>query len=45
MFQKLPTISYQVLTYLNRKKSWVSGGELEDIVKGHKGEDIKIKIC
>lgn len=37
-FQNLPTINKQVLTYLKGHRKWVSGGELEDIVRGHKGE-------
>lgn len=38
MFTKLPTVSEQAIKYLKRHRKWVSGGELEDIVRGHKGE-------
>ena len=36
MFTIQPSISSQILAYLKKNKKWVSGGELEDIVVGHK---------
>lgn len=44
MFTPIPTISQQVLAYLKKHRRWVSGGELEDIVRGHKGESTS-RIC
>lgn len=45
MFQNIPTVSSQVLTYLKKKKGkWISVGELEDIVHHHNGSSTS-RIC
>jgi hypothetical protein len=45
MFQNIPTVSSQVLTYLKKKKGrWVSVGELEEIVQKHNGSSTS-RIC
>ena len=45
MFQAIPTVSSQVLTYLKRHKGrWVGRGELEDVVMKHNGDSVS-RIC